>query len=247
MLGGEKVNSILFHVPHSSLKIPKQYWDICIKDKQYIKRTNIFLCDYLTDELIPNKCHKLVFKYSRLFCDIEKFKDDSKEIMSKKGMGVIYTKDCDNTITIPNKQYKKLVLKSYYDKYHNKLDKIVTNLLKKYNKCIIIDFHSFSDEMVKKLFNTNNNPDICIGIDNNYTSKKLTTITINHFKKYGYSVEINKPYSGTIIPNKYINKNEKRLSSIMIEINKRVYLNNKNNFFKLKQCINNYYEKIQKI
>lgn len=241
------MNYILFHVPHSSLKIPKQYWDICIKDKQYIKVTNIFLCDYLTDKLIPNKCHKLFFKYSRLFCDIEKFKDDSKEIMSKKGMGIIYTKDCDNTIAIPNKKYKSKILKSHYDKHHNKLDKIVTNLLKKYNKCIIIDFHSFSDEMVKKLFNITYTPDICIGIDNTYTNKELTNFTLHHFKEYGYSVKINHPYKGTIIPNKYFNKKENRLSSIMLEINKRVYLNNKNNFFKLKQCIDDYYEKIQKI
>jgi len=241
------MSCILFHVPHSALKIPKQYWDICIKDQNYIKRTNKFLSDYLTDRLIPNKCHKLVFKYSRLFCDVEKLKDDSKEIMSKKGMGVIYTNDCDTTIAIPNKRYKSKTLKTYYDKHHNKLDKIVTNILKKYNKCIIIDFHSFSDEMIEKLFNTNNNPDICIGIDNTYTDKELTNLTINHFKEYGYSVEINKPYSGTIIPNKYFNKKEKRLSSIMLEINKTTYLNNKNDFYKLKQCIDDYYDKIQKI
>ena len=238
---------ILFHVPHSALKIPKQYWDICIKDRNYIKRTNKFLSDYLTDKLIPNKCHKLVFKYSRLFCDVEKFKDDSKEILSKKGLGVIYTNDCNATITIPNKKYKSKVLKSYYDKHHNKLDKIVTNILKKCNKCIIIDFHSFSDEMVEKLFNINNTPDICIGIDNIYTDVELINFTINHFKKNGYSVEINKPYSGTIIPNKYFNKKEKRLSSIMLEINKRIYLNDKNDFYKFKQCIDDYYDKIKKI
>ena len=241
------MNCILFHVPHSSLKIPKQYWDICITDKNYIKGMNNFLSDYLTNKLIPNKCHNLVFKYSRLFCDVEKFKDDSKEIMAQKGMGVIYTNDCDNVITVPNKKYKRIVLKSYYDKHHNKLDKIVTNLLKKYNKCIIIDFHSFSDEMAIKLFNINNNPDICIGIDNAYTVEELTNITITHFKKYGYSVGINTPYSGTIIPNKYFNKKDKRLSSIMLEINKRIYLNSENDFYKLKQCINDYYEKIQKI
>lgn len=238
---------ILFHVPHSALKIPKQYWNICIKDQNYIERTNKFLSDYLTDKLIPNKCRKLVFKYSRLFCDVEKFKDDSKEIMSKKGMGVIYTNDCDTTIAIPNKKYKSKVLKSYYDKHHNKLDKIVTNILKKYNKCIIIDFHSFADEMVEKLFNISNTPDICLGIDNIYTDVKLINFTINHFNKYGYSVEINKPYSGTIIPNKYFNRKEKRLSSIMLEINKRIYLNDKNDFYKFKQCIDDYYSKIKKM
>ena len=238
---------ILFHVPHSSLKIPKQYWNVCIKDKNYIKEINIFLSDYLTDKLIPYKCHKLVFKYSRIFCDVEKFKDETKEIMAKKGMGIIYTNDCYNQIVIHNKKYKNKILKSYYDKHHNKLDKIALKIIKKYNKCIIVDFHSFSDEMVKKLFNIKNNPDICIGIDQTYTDKKLINITVNHFKEYGYSVEINKPYSGTIIPNKYFNKKEKRLSSIMLEINKRIYLNNKKDFYKLQKCIYNYYEKIKKI
>ncbi len=50
------------------------------------------------------------------------------------------------------KKYKSIVIKSYYDKHHNKLDKIVSKILKKHNKCIIIDFHSSSDEMVNKLF-----------------------------------------------------------------------------------------------
>lgn len=237
---------ILFHIPHSSLKIPNIYFSICTKNKDFINKFNIELSDYLTDKLIPNNCHKLIFKYSRLFCDVEKFKDDSKEIMSQKGMGVIYTKIYNNIITIPNKKYKTKVIKSYYDKHHNKLNKIIIQSLKNNNKCILIDFHSFSDEMVNKLFNIINTPDICIGIDKKYTNQKLLNFTINYFKKYDYSVKINTPYSGTMIPNKFINKNNKNFSSIMIEINKRIYLNNKKDFIKLKNCIENYYKIIKK-
>lgn len=241
------MSSILFHVPHSSLIIPKPYWDICIKDKNYIRKTNLLLSDYLTDKLLPNKCKRLVFKYSKIFCDVEKFKDNSKEIMSEKGMGVIYARDCDNIIAIPDKKYKKTVITSYYDKHHDKLDKMTSDILNKYGKCIIIDLHSYSDEMVEKLFDSYNNPDICIGIDSFYTDQFLINLTMEHFKTYGYSVEINKPYLGTIIPNKYINKRDSRLKSIMLEINKRVYLNNKDEFFKLKNCINDYYRKLQKL
>ena len=61
---------ILFHVPHSSLKIPKRFLDICIKNRDYIRIQNEFLSDYLTNKLVPNKCHKLIFKYSRIFCDV---------------------------------------------------------------------------------------------------------------------------------------------------------------------------------
>ena len=130
------MNYILFHIPHASLKIPKLFWNVCIKDSNYIKNSNIFLSDYLVDKLIPTNSHKIIFKYSRLFCDVEKFKDDSKEYMSKIGMGAIYTNDCNGVITKPNNKYKKKVIKSYYDKYHNKLNKLVTNILKNNNKCI---------------------------------------------------------------------------------------------------------------
>lgn len=238
---------ILFHIPHASLKIPKVYWDICQKEKNYIEQSNLFLNDYLTNKLIPIHCHKLMFKYSRIFCDVEKFKDDSKEEMAKKGMGVIYTRDCDNLIASPNKKYKTKVIKSYYNKHHNKLDKTVTTLLNKYKKCIIIDLHSYSDEMVSKLFNINNNPDICIGTDDYYTNNSLINFTIEHFKEYGYSVELNKPYQGTIIPNKYINKKEHKLQSIMLEVNKRIYLNSFDDFIKLKNCINDYYKKLEEL
>lgn len=239
------MNNILFHVPHSSLKIPNRYWNICIKDRKYIEKTNLFLSDYLTDKLIPSKCHKIIFKYSRIFCDVEKFRDDSKEGMAKKGMGVIYTNDCDTKIASFDSKYKSIVLKSYYDKYHAKLDKVVTNIIKKYNKCVIIDLHSFSSLMVEKLFGTINTPDICIGVDEFYSSEELINLTVNHFKEYGYSVFINNPYSGTMIPNKYFNKKEKRLTSIMIEINKRVYLDDRNSFYKLKNCLEEYYNKIR--
>ena len=240
------MSHVVFHIPHSSLAIPKMFWNICIKDINYIKKTNLFLNDYLTDKLVPNHCKKLIFKYSRIFCDVEKFKDESKEVMAKKGMGVIYTKDCENTITIPNKKYKNIIIKSYYNKHHNKLNKISTNILNKNGKCIIIDLHSYSDEMVKKLFSSDNNPDICIGVDSFYTNQNLINMTIEHFKEYGYSIEINKPYAGTIIPNKYINKKDTRLKSIMLEINKRIYLNS-NDFIKIKNCLNDYYIKLQKL
>lgn len=48
-----------------------------------------------------------------------------------------------------------------------------------------------------------------------------------------------------MIPNKFINKQDTRLNSIMIEINKKIYLNNIEDFYKLKECINSYYINIQ--
>lgn len=45
-----------------------------------------------------------------------------------------------------------------------------------------------------------------------------------------------------MVPNCCINKKNIHLDSIMLEINKRIYLNNEKQFEKLKDCINKYYK-----
>ena len=49
-----------------------------------------------------------------------------------------------------------------------------------------------------------------------------------------------------MIPNRFIHKRYRCLQSIMLEINKRCYMNKKDDFFKLKKCIQDYYEKVKK-
>ena len=96
---------------------------------------------------------------------------------------------------------------------------------------------------MEKLFGYKDTPDICIGVDSKYTSKELTDMVKDFFIDKGYSVRINYPYSGTIVPNKYFYKEEKRLESIMIEINKRLYLGNNS---KIKKDIDILYRKLLK-
>jgi N-formylglutamate amidohydrolase len=47
----------------------------------------------------------------------------------------------------------------------------------------------------------------------------------SHFRNHNLTVKINSPYSGTIIPLKYYQK-DKRVKSIMIEINRNLYMDN---------------------
>lgn len=49
------------------------------------------MCDYKIDEIVEDKSQTIIFSYSRLYCDVERFRDSS-EIMNKYGMGYIYTK-----------------------------------------------------------------------------------------------------------------------------------------------------------
>lgn len=213
---------ILIHIPHSSLYIKEEYKKKALIPRTLLEEENIFMCDFKVDQLIIDKTQAVIFPYSRLYCDVERFKDDS-EPMNKYGMGYIYTKTSKGLPMFNPSDIEKEEITKIYDDHHLLMDQTVTKILSKYKKCIIIDLHSYSNELVNRLFNYTDVPDICIGIEEDYYSEELTNHFINHFKKNGYSVLINYPYKGSFIPNKYYGKKDTNIISIMIEINKRVY------------------------
>lgn len=233
---------ILIHIPHSSLYIPRIYKKISLVSEEELEKENIFMCDNKIDELIDNKEQSLIFNYSRLYCDVERFRDDS-EIMNKYGMGYIYTKTSTGKkiFDSPSLSHKKEI-DLIYENHHKKLDDYVTRILNKYNKCIIIDLHSYSDHQVANLFNYQNTPDICLGTEEAYYNQELIDTIKEYFENYGYSVMLNYPYSGSIIPNKYFNKTNTNIVSVMIELNKKIYIDN---FDEFKIIFNNLLEKLK--
>lgn len=233
------LNKYIIHIPHASLKLLKEFKKNLTINYNKFQRENIFISDYLIDKFVPNNFNNIVkFEYSRMLCDVERYLDDEQEEMSKYGMGVLYTKD-SNGLEFVKRNNKEEIIK-LYKAHHKKLDNMVLKLLKKYNECFIIDLHSFSDEFVYKIFKKNNNPDICIGINESNYDKDLLLKTVSHFKKYGYTVKINYPYSGSIISNKF-----PKVKSIMIEINKRIYLNNYKQYNYFYNCMMVYYKMLK--
>ena len=224
-------DKLLIHIPHSSLNIPSYFYDYTLRDKEYINKFNDYMCDKYVDKFVPDNINKLVFNYSRIFCDVERYRNDEKEVMFKKGMGVCYTHDNNNKRFIDfDYEYKENILNNIYDIHHSNLDNLTTNIIDKYNECYVIDLHSFSDSLVNDLFNICDNPDICLGFNDKNIDLDLLEFTKEFFNNKGYSVKYNYPYEGTIIPNKYNNDN--RVKSLMIEINKRIYIDNDFNKFK---------------
>ena len=74
-------------------------------------------------------------------------------------------------------------------------------------------------------FETGPFPDICIGVEENYYDQEILDSIILKIKELGYTYEINSPYKGSIIPNiVYKGKVKGKVISIMLEINKRIYL-----------------------
>jgi len=64
-----------------------------------------------------------------------------------------------------------------------------------------------------------------------------------YFESNGYRIGVNTPFQGTIVPLNFYGK-DKDILSIMIEVNKRIYANEKD-FIRLRECITSLLEKIE--
>jgi N-formylglutamate amidohydrolase len=236
------MKKLILHIPHSSTNIPfsKAYVD----DETKIQKEIIKLTDWYTDELFYSDYDEMIVTpFSRLFCDVERFENDQDEIMSKVGMGVLYERfDDDEVLRTVTPQYRENVIRDYYKVHHHRLTQVVSTQLEKEGSALIIDCHSFpSTPLLKAIEQSNNPPDFNIGTDLFHTPTELTEIAIDYFHNLGYSCGLDWPYSGTIVPMKYYKKN-KNAYSIMLEVNRKLYLNESTNeksaeFEKIKKVI----------
>lgn len=219
---------VLVHIPHVSLEVPNELYENLLIERNLFNKYNNQMSDIRADKIVKeNKLTNIIkAKYSRLYCDIERYVDDEKEEMSKYGMGVIYsnTYDGKNIMSVTN-EYKEKIINLYYYPYHNKLTKLTKKLLSKNKKVLLLDCHTFSDEMASYK-ETKPFPDVCIGIIDEYTDNKeymdYLEMIIKEYSLRGFNVMINYPYCGAIIPNNLTNEEERRVYPIMIEINKRI-------------------------
>jgi len=210
---------MILHIPHSSTNTLN--YRLHNRDREILRMT-----DHFTDDLYAHKeTIRVVFEVSRLVCDVERFEDDKQEYMSKFGMGVCYIKDTEGEkLRDLSSSEKEEILVNYYRPHHKKLADKVDEELGKKGSSLIIDCHSFPDEAY--YFNSDfgaKRPDVCIGSDEFHTPKELEEKVKNFFLSKGYTVWVNRPYSGTMVPLKHYKK-ESRVNSIMIELNRKLYM-----------------------
>ena len=162
--------------------------------------------------------------------DVERFEDDVKEIMAQFGMGVLYEKsDNGEHIRTISPTLRSEIISTYYKPHHINLADAVNKQLAQHGKALIIDCHSFPNQPLKRDLNQNTNrPDFNIGTDAFHTPKSLVDASVAFFERAGYSLGIDWPYAGTIVPMEHYQKNAK-VSSIMLEINRSLYLNDSTN------------------
>lgn len=224
----------ILHIPHSKTEIP--FYDGFNMD--YVENETKLLVDHDTDKIFnfPN-VESLIFEYNRIFCDVERLNDEDEPLF-EVGRGFFYTKTDDGKdLRILDNELKKKIKTDFYDKHHTKLVDMVENRLDEFGSALIVDCHSFNDlPLNSDLDKTENRPDISLGVDSFHTPEWLLNKLKLSFESNNLSVKINSPYSGTIIPLKYYNK-DKRVMGIMIEVNKKLYLDDEEKIVELNDII----------
>ena len=236
---------LVIHLPHSSTYIPDNSGYLVGDD--VLNSEILSLTDWYTDELFGNKYDNIAkAPFSRVFCDVERFVDDELEVMSKLGMGVLYEKlDNGKPLRIVTPDLRQYVVENYYWPHHQNLLEMVQIQLKIDGFCSIIDGHSFPNIPHERELNQDlNRPDFNIGTDPYHTPLKLAEESKSYFLERGFTVQINKPYSGSMVPMEYYQKNSK-VNSILLEVNRKLYLNENtseksNRFDEIKNVVQDY-------
>ena len=214
---------IIFNVPHASTFIPRE--ELKFFYQKRLQHELTVMTDHYCDDLFNAGFDMVQATVSRLVCDTERFRADADEIMSNKGMGAVYTACSDgNKLRRISEKHREDILCKYYDPYHKCLTEMVEGKLKVFNTCLIIDGHSFYPSPLPYEYDQKTDrSDICIGTDDYHTPGWLLDYIVSSFAGKGYTVSINSPFAGTMVPIKYYGK-DKRVLSVMIEINRRLYI-----------------------
>lgn len=225
---------VIIHIPHDSIVIPNELIDGCEFalhpadfDAAVKKMADVGAyaigSRYRTDCNIGTP-YMIKSNVSRMIVDMERF-DDEREEMNKIGHGIIYTTSADGITDIYANEIPEHIVnrrKKLYRMYSDTVAFLVGQLRKEYGHCLIIDLHSYDRKPAEyELHKNERRPKICVGTNR----KSDETVLTAKLDRYSDIVGFNEPFSGSYIPEIFID--DKYVTSVMIEMRKD-YCNNCN-------------------
>ena len=226
---------VIVHIPHSSTNIPKQFRQEFLPEKEKLHSELLCMTDWYTDELFTcPDCLTIVHQFSRLVCDPERFLDPDEESMWQKGMGMYYTRMSDGNQLKRSPFSSSKGLQAYgkalkiYQQHHGRLRAAVQKQLTEFGGALLIDGHSFSSSVLPYEPKGNHHlkrPEICLGTDPVFTPEDLLAAAKEYFTKAGLEVAVNTPFAGAIVPEPFYSQKDRRVRSLMIEVNRSLYMN----------------------
>ena len=218
---------VIGHIPHASILIPPDVRQSLAISGDDLTEELRRVTDWYVDELFVWLGDRaVVCPVSRLVVDVERFDNDEDEVMASRGMGAVYTKTSDGRplrSTLTDGERTNL-LDRFYHPHHREAEQRVQACLDQYGRCLILDCHSFpSQPLPVDLNQDSDRPHICLGTDPFHTPLALTTGVTGYFTSLGLTVFHDKPYGGTYVPVPFLAA-DRRVSSLMIEINRSLYM-----------------------
>ncbi|MCH4157963.1 MAG: N-formylglutamate amidohydrolase [Acidaminococcaceae bacterium] len=216
-----RISPLILHLPHSSTLIPARYRHIYLQPEQ-LPASALAAADLFTDQLYRYPAATLRFPVSRLLCDVERFRDPAAETMTKLGMWICYTHTLDGSeLARFDDAHVRDILRSYYDVHHAAFTAAVAAKLKTCGRALIVDGHSFPARL--PYYPPGDCPDICLGQDAFHTPPALVRTCCRYLEAWGYTVAVNFPFSGSIVPLAYY-RQDQRVQSIMLEAARDLYV-----------------------
>lgn len=220
---------VVFHVPHDSTWIPPSARNQFLLNDAELKAELLRMTDHWTFDLfargIPEE-QVMRAEVSRLVVDVERFEDDAEESMSAFGMGAVYERTSDG-----RRLRRKLspgerqnLMDVWYHAHHAMLEDAAQTAISDHGRALILDAHSFpSKPLPYELDQRLDRPDVCIGTDDFHTPKEFEEAFVHAFRDAGFTVGLNAPFAGTLVPMHYYRK-DRRVTALMIEVNRGIYI-----------------------
>jgi N-formylglutamate amidohydrolase len=220
----------VLHIPHSATAIPPDLRDSLRLTDEELERELLLMTDWYTDEIFALSDADFVtvrFPVSRLVVDPERFLDDAKEVMSNRGMGVVYLRASNGALLRdpPTPAERADLINRFYAPHHAALSDAVNSALEHHGHCLVVDCHSFpSQPLPCELDQSPDRPQVCLGIDKFHTPDWLIDLAQDLFRAAGLEVAIDRPFSGALVPLKHLGRHVSVLA-IMVELNRGLYMN----------------------
>ena len=197
-------DNIVLNIPHASvggLGVAK--WNNKVALMKEVRKWTDWFTDVIFVPDDQSGVKSVVADYSRYVVDVERLLDDP---MNEIGQGIIYTKFNGLQRTISDEEQLGMI--AYYYSYIKQLKSMLNE------HSLLIDCHSFPSGL--------SDVDVCIGVNEDWSrpTEFLIELVMEFFKQAGYKVALNTPFSNAIAP-----PTNFRYDSIMIELNKRIYIN----------------------
>lgn len=202
-------NRIVLNEPHASVEglynEELSFWNI---DAHFLNDVVIKWTDWHTDFLFhginDERIRTVRFPYSRFIVDAERLWNDPMESI---GQGIVY-RLFDGYMRKPSAKAENKLPRLW--QWHQK--RLSAQLTQ---DALLLDCHSFPSHL--------SDVDICIGYNEDWSKPYKNTIetAVNIFEDAGYKVGINNPYSNSETPACPFHYH-----SMMLEVNKKVYLCN---------------------